>query len=316
MSEEFITDIISKSAEIKTESEMVADIQAPEVKVEEPATDVKITAEATPDESKDADKKADEPTVSEIAELATQLGWNKDYDGDDAVDATTYILRSKDIQKSMSKHNKDLKDQLQALNGSVEALKQHNDSVYKAELKRLEGEVAALKKERREAIELADVDKVEELDKQIDEIQKDINKPKETDKQKTTDIENPIYDAWIVDNKWYLEDDEMAKFADSVAEQYVGAPPERLYKLVRKKVQEVFPEKFESPKTESKKDSGSVKSPIGPKSPVERSSAKGSNATFTKADLTSDQVQIMNQFVRSGIMTEDQYINDIAKMQA
>jgi len=80
--------------------------------------------------------------------------------------------------------------------------------------------------------------------------------------------------------------------------------------VVRTKVQEVFPEKFEVKVAQQ-----TVKSPIGPKSPVERSSAKGSNATFTKADLTPDQVQIMNQFVRGGIMTEEQYVNDIAKMQ-
>ncbi len=196
------------------------------------------------------------------------------------------------------------------MGGSVEALKKHNETVYKAEVKKLEAEVTILKKERKSAIELADVDKVEELDKQIDDLQKDINAPKPIEQQAKTQTDNPVYDAWIKDNDWYLKDDEMAKFADTVAGQYVGAPLERIYALVRNKVQEVFPDKFEASKAAPQ-----VKSPIGPKSPVERSSAKGSNASFTKADLTSDQVQIMNQFVRGGIMTEEQYVNDIAKMQ-
>jgi len=308
MAEEFIDDIIASPVASKSEAEMVAELKdaTGEKVVDNKSTDVKI--ETTSAEAQDKQVKGND--LSDVKELATQLGWREDHTGDDAVDAVTYILRSKDIQKSMSQHNKDLKEQLQALNGSVSALKSHNESVYKAEVKKLESEIVALKKERRDANEFADVDKVEALDKQIDEKQKDIDAPKVDDKQPSTVINNPVYDAWIKDNAWYLEDDAMAKFADTVAQQYAGAPLDRIYSMVRNKVQEVFPDKFASTK---KPDS--VKTPVGPKSPVEGSSAKGSNVSFTKADLTPDQMQIMSQFVSGGIMSEEQYINDIAKMQ-
>lgn len=308
MADEFIDDIIGDATVQKTETEMAAAIQGTDVtKTPDKSTET-MGSEATPDKSQDVKIAGNE--LPGVEDLATQLGWRKDHTGEDAVDAVTYILRSKDIQKSMSQHNKDLKEQLQALNGSVSALKAHNESVYKAEVKKLESEVAELKKERKAAIELADVDKVEELDKQIDKKQKDIDAPKIADKQTKQQTANPAYDTWIKDNAWYLEDDTMAKFADTVAQQYAGAPLDRIYAIVRTKVQEVFPDKFTPVKT-----ADPVKAPVGPKSPVEGSSAKGSNATFTKADLTPDQMQIMNQFVRGGIMTEEQYINDIAKMQ-
>ena len=308
MAEEFIDDIIVGSADVKSEADMIAELKdvTGEKAVDSKSTDVKV--ETTSNESQDVKVKGND--LPDVKELATQLGWREDHKGEDAVDAVTYILRSKDIQKSMSQHNKDLKEQLQALNGSVSALKSHNESVYKAEVKKLEAEVIALKKERRDAIELADVDKVEELDKQIDEKQKDIDKPKAADTQPSTVVDNPVYDAWIKDNAWYLEDDDMAKFADTVAQQYPGAPLDRVYALVRTKVQEVFPDKFTSVKPVNP-----VKAPVGPKSPVEGSSTKGVAGTFTKADLTPDQIQIMSQFVRGGIMTEEQYVNDIAKMQ-
>jgi len=309
MAEDFIEDIISSAEPVepsKTESEMVADLSGLASAKESPE---KPSTKKSPDLVQQSVKTKDAES-DPVKELATQLGWREDHQGEDAVDAKTYILKSKDIQKSMSQHNKDLKEQLEALNGSVSALKAHNESVYKAEVKKLESEIISLKKERKEAIELADVDKVEELDQQIAERQKDIDSPKSPDKQVNKTPVNPVYDAWIVDNQWYLEDDDMAKFADTVAQQYAGAPLERVYTLVRNKVQEVFPDKFESTKPVEV-----IKSPIGPRSPVERSSAKGNNASFTKADLTSDQIQIMNQFVRSNIMTEEQYINDIAKMQ-
>lgn len=322
MAEEFIEDIIGTEEPVKTESEMAAEIQGTKVdtpeetKPEAVKEKVETGSEATPDDTKVADDKADELEPDAVKELAAQLGWREDHSGEDAVDAKTYILRSKDIQKSMSQHNKDLKDQLQALGGSVSALKTHNENVYQAEVKRLTAEVDVLKKERRAAIELADVAKVDELDEQIEQKQKDLDAPKPVDSQEMVENDNPAYDEWIKDNDWYLKDDDMAKFADTVAEQYVGAPLERVYALVRNKVQEVFPDKFESSKVaEPVKTTEPVKTPVGPTSPVESSSAKVADAGFTKADLTPDQVQIMNQFVRGGIMTEEQYVNDIAKMQ-
>jgi hypothetical protein len=298
MSEEFVEDIISAT----------------------PANDVTVKTEVAPTLDKVNENQDVVPVVGttkvdankSIEEIATQLGWRADHTGEDSVDAATYILRSKDIQKSMSKHNKDLKDQLSVLNGSVEALKTHNEKVYQAEVKKLQAEITDLKKERKAAIELADVDKVEELDNQIADIQKDLDKPKE--EKPVGNARNDVYETWVKDNDWYLNDPEMATFADTVAQNYVGAPLERIYSLVRKKVEEVFPEKFASNKADADTKLGEAK-PIGPPSPVERSTNKGGSTNFTKADLTQEQVAIMKQFASSGVMTEEQYVNDIAKMQ-
>jgi len=273
MAEEFIEDIIASTVEETAgkQKEVVVVSAKEDVKTEEKAN----SSEQSADVSKGN-------ALPGVKELAKQLGWREDHTGEDSVDAATYILRSKDIQKSMSQHNKDLKEQLQALNGSVEALKKHNESVYKTEVKKLEAEIASLKKERRSAIELADVDKVESLDKQIEDIQKDINAPKISDQQTTNKVANPVYEEWIQSNDWYLKDDAMAAFADTVAQQYVGAPLERIYAIVRTKVQEVFPEKFEIKSvevTQDVKQADKVKTPVGPTSPVEGSSTKGNNSS-------------------------------------
>ena len=341
MSEDFIEDI-NKAADVTAEAVKVADTAAA-VKVIE---DAKVAAAATAATAKDAGKTNNSssttdadahkndaaatdsgdtdvaPTVSpEVEELASKLGWNKDHKGAESVDAATYILRSKDIQKTMKDHNKDLKGQLTGLQGSVEALKDHNERVYKADVKKLQNELTGLKKEKRAAVELADVAKVEELDQQIEDIQKDIDAPV----KEAVASANPDYDDWVADNEWYLTDPEMATYADTVAEQYAGAPLKRIYNLVRQKVAEVFPDKFEA-KTNIAEEvtaaaakavaaTEAAKKVIGPNSPVEAGSRTGDTANFTKADLSPDQVTIMSQFVKGGIMTEDQYIADIAKMQ-
>jgi len=312
MSEEFVQDIISATENKSSSTATVATGDKAGSTVEIASGDDQssnqtksITGNA------DSDQTKANPTVEE---LAAQLGWNKDHQGEDAVDAVTYILRSKDIQKSMSKHNKDLKENLNVVQASVNALKEHNERVYQAEVKKLHSEIVTLKKERRSAVELADVNKVEELDAQIEEKQKDINAPKVQNTNNSESVENPVFDEWVKDNDWYLNDQTMAQYAENVAQNYIGAPLEKIYSLVRQKVQEVFPEKFAS-KTTNTATTVSNK-PIGPVSPVDgATNNKGATGSFTKSDLTQDQVNIMNQFVRGGIMTEEQYINDIAKMQ-
>jgi len=315
MVEEFIDDIIADVEPANSEAEKPVEDNASEEVVEPAVTD-------TPEKEAEAVETPTEENQT-IEELATQLGWKHDHDGENFVDASTYILRSREIQDSMRDHNKDLKSQLSNLQGSVDALKEHNERVYKAELTRMQGEIERLRKERREAIETADVDKVDALDKEITGLEENLNQPA----PKSGPSTNPIYDDWVKDNEWYLTNNEMAAYADTVAQQYAGAPLERLYPLVRQKVAEVFPEQFaskETPQGDKKMtlanpnpnpDKSTKAKAVGPASPVERGTKSGATPVFTKADLTSEQQTIMNQFVKSGIMTEEQYIKDISKLQ-
>jgi len=314
MAEEFLEDIIAQESK-NTENTNVEGLEN-NSDSNTSSTTVDKT-ERSNLESKQEDKTTennnDSNKVLTIEDIATQLGWNPNFQGEGAVDASTYILRSKDIQESMKNHNKDLKKQLNNLQGSVDALKEHNERVYKADVKRMEGEIAELKKQKREAIELADVTKVEELDNQISNIQNDIIDIKSQDIKPSQNSSNDVYNEWVKDNQWYITDDDMAKYADTVAKQYEGAPLDRIFKLVTNKVKEVFPEKFEQPKKQE--TNNETKLPIGPKSPVEGNTNIKQTNTFTKDDLTPEQMQIMRQFVQGGIMTEQQYINDIAKMR-
>lgn len=312
MTEEFVDDIIAAvpKTEEPTKEVETAEIETNEDKVETPQVE-------------EASVVAEKSEFSPIESLATKLGWKPDHTGDSFVDAETYILRSREIQDSMKTHNRDLKGQLNNLQSSVEALKVHNERVYKAEVAKLQSQLNKLQAEKDTAIDMADKDKVKQIDGEIDLIKKNLSEP---EPKVSSQPSNPVYDDWIKDNQWYLTDKDMAVFADNVAQQYVGAPADRIYSMVRQKVTEVWPEKFEQSKPEkvsnlsklsNTEDTSKVKNgnPVGPVSPVEGVTKGGSKPSFTKADLTPDQQSIMVQFVRQGIMTEDQYIADIAKMQ-
>jgi hypothetical protein len=315
MPEEFVEDIIKEEVvEEKTDKE------DEEIQLDDKEQDDEENTNEDDDKESSVDDQKNDSSHEKIEKLAEQLGWNKDHQGPEKVDAATYILRSREIQDTMKGHNKDLKNQVNSLQESIKALQAHNENVYKAEIGRLEGQLNKLKKEKREAVELADVDKVDEIDNAIEDIQKNLNLSKVKGSEQVSTESSEIYDEWIEHNEWYEQDDDMAQYADFVAQQYEGAPIKRIYAIVRQKVEEVFPEKFEKPEdkklendleSEKPKD----KKPIGPKSPVERGNNRDKKASFTVDDLTASQRSTMQQFVKMGIMTEKQYIADIAKMQ-
>lgn len=269
--------------------------------------DVPEDGEAPKDaEAPKGDAPKDE-TPDNIEELAGEIGWRPN----GALNAKEYILKSRDIQDTMRAHIQDQKKQLSDLGGSVAELKTHNERVYKAEVSRLTAELGDLKKEKRVAIEDGDADKVDELDEQIDGVKEAIAAPK-TDKSAGT--EDPALTAWLQENPWYDSDPEMAKYANAIADQNPGAPYERLLSLAASKVKEMFPDKFEAGGDASAPGTLTSKG-TPPASPVEGAGRRVAAATFTKADLSSDQLNIMSQFVRQGIMTEQAYIADIAKTQ-
>ena len=317
MTEQFIDDILAESDAKPAEAKPAVETPAIEKPAEvDPLVDGKVVTDEKPTEPAAPAKPAEsakpvesaKPEVT-VEDLAIKIGWNPNYKGENSIDATTYILKSREIQDTMHDQNTGLKNQLTNMQGSVDALKEHNERVYKSDVRRMQGEIETLKNEKRAAIELADVGKVDALDKQIDDLQKDLTVPE----TKSTETTNPVYNDWVKDNQWYLTNPEMATYAETVAQQYQGAPLERVYSLIRQKVAEVFPDKFD-PQDKTPAPAKAAK-PVGPSSPVEAPTNSGPTPTFTSANLTPDQTAIMNQFVKTGVMTEKQYINDIANMQ-
>jgi len=252
-----------------------------------------------------------EPKENKIETIAKEMGWvsEEDFNGDksDYVDAETYIRRGRDIQDNMRKSLKEQRQQLNDMSESIEALKSHNEKVYKAAVSKLKLELTTLKAQKKEAIEDGNVNKVNEIDEQIDFVKGSID-TKEPEKSKKGDEKPELtseFKVWIGKNPWYETDDEMATVADNIAREYKGISFQRLEKLVDKKIKEAFPDKF--PSTNTTKQTDAVNR-------VEGSSRRQAGTKFTEADLSESQRTIMNQFVRQGIMTKKQYIEDIASM--
>lgn len=232
-------------------------------------------------------------TPQAVKDLAKELGWNENFDDnpDKFVDAATFIRRSRDI-------NSGLRKQIKEITNVVSELKTHNERVYKAEVQRLTEELTTLKAQRKTAIEDGDVERVEKIESKIEDIKEKTPPP-------PAPVSNTVFDEWVEDNPWYRYDDDMRKFADKAGLEYEGLPFQKILKLVRKDVEAEFPDRFGRNKSKAQDRPGA--------SPVESGSRRTSAKSRSESDLTAAQKNIMNQFVRHGVMTKAEYIADLVK---
>lgn len=261
-----------------------------------------------PEETKET--KEPEVTEDKVEILAREMGWRPedDFQGDkvDFVDAEAYIRKGQDIQNSMRKSLKDQKQQLSDMSTNIADLKVHNEKVYRVEIANLKKEITSLGIQKKEAIEDGDVQKVNEIDEQIDTIKESMSQDEEPGQTQQQPATNQEFDEWVKDNPWYLVDKEMGSYADSIAENSKGVSFKRIAALVDKKVKEMFPDKFMG---QQKKNGTTVNTDR-----VESATRKQSTSKFTEANLTKEQKGIMTQFVKRGIMTKADYISDVALM--
>lgn len=105
-----------------------------------------------------------------------------------------------------------------------------------------------LKEEQLKAVTDADPDKFLRLEKEIDELDKKVEK--DPDKKEEPEVP-PGYDEWCAENEWYETDYELTAYADQVAGIIRRKNPnlkgKAYFDQVAKATKEKFPEKFENP---------------------------------------------------------------------
>lgn len=171
-----------------------------------------------------------------------------------------------------------------------------------------------LKAERKVARDEQDFDKVDELDEQIQEVQKQ----KVATEIQTKPVDNAIvqqqFAEWRAKESWYDKDPELKREADAVGIGYgvknPSASAEDVFEYVTKTVKKLFPEKFETKGKPMTRENAAAVEAGG------LTQSEGLSKTKTDkisvADLTPDQQRIMNTLVKSGVVTKEQYL---AQMQ-
>ena len=236
----------------------------------------------------------EEVVIPEIETQAREMGWKpkEEYEGDPDrwVSAEIYVARAP-LYEELERRGKETK----RLRQDIEVLKQSYAKMEEAAYKRA---LTALKEQRKEAILNNEMDRVVEIDDQIEELKE----VKPTQPQpNVADIQEKV-NVWMTENKWYTEDQDLREYADGVGLSLgkKGLPPEEVLEQVAQKVKKMFPEKFQ-------------KKPTAPK--VEMTPSGGKPKPADRVELTEDEKKSMRTFVRQGLMTEEQYIEQIKQMR-
>ena len=236
------------------------------------------------------------PQLTEIEQRAATQGWRPkdEWDGDpEAWRPAKEFLDRGELFKKIDDQNRTIKE----FKRTLDEFAKHHAKVRETEFKRALDELRLAK---REALREQDADAVIEIDERIEAV-RDAQRAAPAEEVKVPEVPevNPVFVAWTERNSWYNTSEPMRAYADRVGLKLgnSGMSPAEILAEVERQVKKEFAHKFENPRR-------------GQAAAVEG----GNNKQGGKKDsfqLTTEQRQMMNRFVRAGIITEEQYIKDL-----
>jgi hypothetical protein len=243
-----------------------------------------------------------EVQVSAVESQAMESGWvpKEQYHGEEHkwVDAGEFLRRG-ELFKKIEDQSKQLKDVRTALN----EMKKLHSQVREVEYKRA---LDALRIQKKTALEEGDAEAVIAADERIDLVKEQVSqlKVQQTNEQiQESASEHPEFVQWTAQNSWYNTSTPMKAFADALGRELAqaGNSPSEVLKKVAIEVRKEFPHKFKNPNQEK---------PGAVESGTQRNTSK---SNFV---LTDEQRKIMHTFVKTGALTEKEYIESLKKIGA
>lgn len=239
----------------------------------------------------------EEVGYSATEQEAIKHGWNPEgVEGKKNLTAEEFMDR-----QTLYDDIRSLKRQVRQQKDALTKMTEHHAKVKELERKKV---IEELKLQKKAALEEGNYDAVVEIDEQMSE-QKNAAKSEQTASQT-----NEAFEEWVKDNDWYLEDKRMRRYADTFGAEYAQEHPgvdlSEVYEAVSEEIKTVFQNKFnntareEPPKVEGRKPQSSGKS----------------KSKVSVSDLTQEERDIMKTLVRSGALTEEQYLKEYAELKA
>ncbi len=267
-------------------------------------------------EKKEVEKKELELKVEKNPEgidydaLARVEGWRPkeelgpDFDAGKYVSAEEFIKR-----KPLFDTLKEQKKEIRELKKTIESVVSFSEKNAQLAAKRA---IAELKSERKEAIKLGDVEKVEILDKSIEEqssVAESTAKPK--------DAVAPEIIEWTKSNDWFNKDMELQDFAVAYCASYTKAHPgegmDKALEQTAKATKRAFPDnKYFVSREEIRREAPPA---------VETHKSEGGNdgkkKNYTVNRLNTEQKLAYNAYVKTNkMMTHDQYFEKLEEINA
>ena len=248
-------------------------------------------------EEKQEEQQEEYKEPSAIEQKAIADGWRPldDWTGDpdDWKDAKSFVRDGELFKKieEVKRENKNLRK-------TVSTFKDHYDKVRDNEYQRA---LETLKQQKKEALREGDTDLAVDLDDKIDAKKIELYESRQMEGMAKNEPEiHPEFAVWVSHNKWYDTNLEVREFADQTGVAYkkthMQASPKEVLNYVEERVTKGYPELFKNAK---KNSPSTVEGGSGPRKPN------------SKITLTDFETSVMKKLVRSGALTEAQYMKDI-----
>lgn len=240
------------------------------------------------------------PQMSQTEVEARESGWvPKEEFTDDPekwVDAGEFLRRGS-LFKKIDSQSREIKAMRQAI-ADIQAL---HEKSRQAEYERA---LKTIREEKKAALEEGDADAVIEADEKLDMLREAQREDKiQRVEAPETGEAHPEFVNWVNKNTWYKSHAGMKAFADAIGAelQGQGLTPREVLKRVEEEVRKEFPNRFKNPNQEKPNAVEGGGSPRG---------VKGKDEYV----LSDQERSIMNNLVRLKVMTKEQYIEELKKV--
>lgn len=247
------------------------------------------------------DNKPQEPSPEQLR--AMDKGWRpkEEWQGDpdEWVDAREFNLREP-IFAQLALTKRQLKEQQKVIDDLKAFTKRTEQVAYDRALE-------TLRQEKKAALEAGDADKLLDIDDKIADIKTEQALAKRAQQEAPQAEVNPEWTAWVHKNPWYQVNPDLHDQADAMGIAYAKSNPTKspqdVLKYVEQEIKKANPHLFSNPARNrpSAVDSGNK-------------SMRGNN-TADDIQLSEDEQRVMNRFIRNGVMTKDEYIASIKKLE-
>jgi len=245
-----------------------------------------------------------EPTnaqpTSHYEEDAREMGWRPkdEWEGDPEKwrDAKEFVERG-ELYGKIDTMGRELKETKKAL----KMLQEHHSKVKETEFKRAVDELKALQKKH---LEEGNSDGYIETTELLTDLKAE-QKARQVVQETTPPPVDTRFTSWVSENKWYETNTEMRDYADIIGQGYAkahqGIDPVEVLKYVTKEVKVRFKDSFQNPNRT--------------KPNAVESGGQGTPAKKSSIELSEDERKVMNTFIRQGVMTKEEYLEQVKSMR-
>lgn len=248
------------------------------------------------EENQTPDTPIEAKPLTEVEQRAVNEGWvpQEEWSGDPEQwrPAKEFLDRG-ELFKKIEEQKRELKH----MRAAIDDLGKHHAEVKKIAYREA---LAALKAQKKEALETGDTDAVIEIDDKIAEA-REAQKVAEAPKPVAPEpVVNEAFLQWEARNAWYKTDRVMKAAADAIAQEMLERghrDPALILAEVDKQMRKELPHKFENP---NRTKAGAV----------EGSTTKSASRKDSELQLSDAEKRIMNRIVSTGTMTKEQYLKE------